>query len=46
MGDETVANMSGDVYKLSIRDGGDDLLLRIVLDGGKIAGLLVTAPFL
>ncbi len=33
------------IYKISLIDGGNDLLLRAVMDGDKIAGLLITNPF-
>jgi hypothetical protein len=37
--------MNVQIYKISMKYGGNDLLLRAVMDGDKIAGLLITNPF-
>ena len=36
--------MTVHIYKISLKDGGNDLLLRAVMDSDKISGLLITNP--
>ncbi len=34
-----------DFYQITVADGGDDILIRAIVEDGQIAGLLITAPF-